>query len=208
MCCLCSFPAAQNEHITRPCLSYWPAALESCPAEEVIVFLSGFSFFFPPTFLPEYHTVAQAMPSIIQTVCPVKLSFACCVAEHFSRHHILFIQKDRSGYSKEIWTHFFLFLCHKHSETSNSVHIFCVFIVYHIALSREKILQKMHSILIMFNHCLDYFPIFSLLVIIFIRIQAMNIRAYMRKQLTLQIKALIYFWFIIKKRFNISFKWC
>lgn len=56
-----------------------------------------FHSFFPlSTFLSEYHTVAQSMPSITQTVCPEERSFASTVSKYFSRPHI-FRQRHYGG---------------------------------------------------------------------------------------------------------------
>lgn len=60
------------------------------------MFLFFFFFFFSrSTFLSEYHTVAQSLPNIIQTVCPRKQSFASTGPEYFSRPHLP--HKDGSG---------------------------------------------------------------------------------------------------------------
>lgn len=106
------FPAAQSKHITRPCLSYWPAARSVPSWRGHCVSLSLFFFFSRSTFLSEYHTVAHSMPSIIQTVCPEKLSFASTVPEYFSRPRVFLTHMERhnGGHNEDILTLFFFFL--------------------------------------------------------------------------------------------------
>lgn len=76
------------------------------------MFLSLSLFFFSrSTFLSEYHTVAHSMPSIIQTVCPEKLSFASTVPEYFSRPRVFLTHMERhnGGHNEDILTLFFFF---------------------------------------------------------------------------------------------------
>lgn len=86
-------PAAQSKHITRPCLSYWPAARSVPSWRGHCVSLSIF-FFFLYTFLSEYQT-ERSVPSITQTQCPEKLRFVSTASEYFSRPRILPTHRQR-----------------------------------------------------------------------------------------------------------------